>query len=345
MSNLERIAQLGQKPLPEGVDDFSKIMYDEDYEKLGDLFSASYLSDKDWSEIVELAEKVFTDKTKHIQVLQWFCEALINTDGYEGLSCALNILLDLSVDEAIWKTIDPLKDNKKASAIRNFEEAIIPWVEGLEKTPENLELIKHILAKIAEIKIALKERFKDSIDEEEGEIPAPSLSLLQEAFSVDSQVKSQETKILSETSKEKTSKEAFVQKENVMVVSCSITKAEDQAFFLADEGKLSEGLELLQQGFSQASFLREKFFWTLAQVRLLYSKEKIELALFHLKILEKNIDQYKLEEWEPQISIDVAELFLKCCDKKEKLKKTSDREKAYNRLRRLDMARSLNFEL
>ncbi len=348
MINLKEISELGKKPLPQGIDDFSKIMYDDDdYEELSDLFSASYLDDKNWPVIVKLAEKVFTEKTKHIQVLQWLCEALINTNGYAGLNSGINILYDLSTNETLWKTTDPLKDEKKASAIRNFEVAIVPWVDNLKVKPDELELINNISTKITDIKAALKERFKNVTDGEGNEIVMPSLNLLVQTLSINQGLLApQETKPpidIPENNKSTTTPSN--QQEAIIFINDLMKVAENQAFSMASDGKLREGLEILQQGYSQASFLREKFFWTLIQVRLLYSKDKIELALFHLKILEKNIDQYKLEEWEPQISIDVAELFLKCCDKEEKLKKTSDREKAYNRLRRLDMARSLKFEL
>ena len=128
-----------------------------------------------------------------------------------------------------------------------------------------------------------------------------------------------------------------------MVVNHSLEDAVKKAQNFAKEGQLNKGLTLLQQGYFKSTHLRERFFWSLAKVRLLYGENKIELALFELRQLDKIIEQYKIEDWEPQISIDVSELFLMCCDEDEKTKKSSEREKSYTRLCRLDMALSLKF--
>ncbi len=356
MSELDNISELGKKPLPEGTEDFSEIMYDEQYEALADIFSPSNFEERNWQYIAELAKTVFTEKTKHIRVLQWLCEALINTQGFAGLNCALNILKDLAADEAIWGMVDPIKAAKKAQAIRTFEENILPWIKALEVTEADSETIKSSLIKIKEIKQALANRFQNESDEEEP-VVSPGLRDLQELLAsndlntdnASASIDSSATSTTSSSSigssataiKNTGSQEPLQVKEFSKINSSK--EAEITGVTLARQVSLADGLDQLQQGYSQADSIREKFFWTLAQVHLLYSNSNVELAIFHLEILEKNIEQYKLEEWEPQISIDVAELFLKCCDMDEKQKKTSAREKAYKRLCRLDMARSLQF--
>lgn len=60
----------------------------------------------DWDKVIKLSVATLTDKTKDIQIAVWLTEALIKTNGFNGLSTGLKILSGLLTD--YWETVYPL---------------------------------------------------------------------------------------------------------------------------------------------------------------------------------------------------------------------------------------------
>ena len=59
----------------------------------------------DWVEVKRLAVEALTEKTKDIQIAVWLIEALIKTDGFNGLDKGLQALCGLM--ETFWEHVYP----------------------------------------------------------------------------------------------------------------------------------------------------------------------------------------------------------------------------------------------
>jgi len=67
--------------------------------------------------------------------------------------------------------------------------------------------------------------------------------------------------------------------------------------------KLSDAVHLLHQPIRNASSGKEKLLWRLALVQLLINAKKERLALPHLHEILQDVEQYRLEQWDPDMSI------------------------------------------
>lgn len=123
-----------------------------------------------------------------------------------------------------------------------------------------------------------------------------------------------------------------------------------QAKQLKAKKKIKEALELFQAGRNSAPNERERFLWDLTQARFCYESGLVELALPQLDHLDRQIERFGLEEWEPGLSVSVARLILMCNDKssegtKNRLAGMADRvERARVRLYRLDPSSALDLQ-
>lgn len=59
----------------------------------------------DWEAVKQLAVEALTEKTKDIQIAVWLLEALIKTDGFQGLDLGLQLLSGLM--ENFWENVYP----------------------------------------------------------------------------------------------------------------------------------------------------------------------------------------------------------------------------------------------
>lgn len=82
-----------------------------------------------------------------------------------------------------------------------------------------------------------------------------------------------------------------------------IEKEVEEAQALIKKGKLLEAIEGLQQKFQHSSSQREKLLWRLALCRLLVKNKQVKVALPHLDQILKEIDFFRLEEYDPEIAI------------------------------------------
>ncbi len=74
---------------------------------------------------------------------------------------------------------------------------------------------------------------------------------------------------------------------------------------LAGRGKLAEAVEMLQDGIAQTGDRRGQFLWRLELARICLGAGKMNLAVPQLEFLCDQIEEYHLEQWEPQLSREV----------------------------------------
>lgn len=79
---------------------------------------------------------------------------------------------------------------------------------------------------------------------------------------------------------------------------------------LASEEKIKEAMSLLNQQFNTSSTTEEKFNWRLHHAELAIEFDKKDIALALLEDLEREIDKYHLNEWNPKLASKVYNLLL-----------------------------------
>lgn len=82
-----------------------------------------------------------------------------------------------------------------------------------------------------------------------------------------------------------------------------IGKEVKEAQRLIKKGKLLEAIEGLQQKFRNSLSQKEKLLWRLAFTQLLVNNKQTKLVLPHLDQIIKDIDFYRLEEYDPEIAL------------------------------------------
>jgi len=79
----------------------------------------------------------------------------------------------------------------------------------------------------------------------------------------------------------------------------------NEAHRLAGRGKLADALALFQGGIAQVGNRREQFLWRLAMARICAESGQLPVAVPQLESLINQIDEHRLEEWEPALSREV----------------------------------------
>lgn len=120
---------------------------------------------------------------------------------------------------------------------------------------------------------------------------------------------------------------------------------------MADAGKLHDAVGLFKNGIARASQKRLRFLWRLHLARLCMDSGRPQLALPQLLALDEDVTRFALEEWEPELSLEVVRQLYLCRQKMAAgLQETRpDVEKQltelYQRLARLDVNAALAVEL
>jgi type VI secretion system protein VasJ len=120
---------------------------------------------------------------------------------------------------------------------------------------------------------------------------------------------------------------------------------------MVDAGKLHDAVGLFKNGIARASQRRLRFLWRLHLARLCMDSGKPQLALPQLLALDEDVTRFALEEWEPELSLEVVRQLYLCRQKMAAgLQETRpDVEKQltelYQRLARLDVNAALAVEL
>ncbi len=87
-------------------------------------------------------------------------------------------------------------------------------------------------------------------------------------------------------------------------------EAAAEARGLAVKGKIQEGLALFHDGIRQAGSLRERFCWELAQARACADAGYRDTAAMQTRYLASLEEEYRLEEWEPGLAVELARLYV-----------------------------------
>ncbi len=76
-----------------------------------------------------------------------------------------------------------------------------------------------------------------------------------------------------------------------------------EAQILIKKGKVLDAVERLQQKFHNSLSQKEKFLWRLSLAQLLVNTKQSKLILPHLEQILKDIDLYRLEEYDPELAL------------------------------------------
>ncbi len=129
-----------------------------------------------------------------------------------------------------------------------------------------------------------------------------------------------------------------------------IEETTDEARRRLAGGNVQEALMLFQAGIARSPQRRLRFLWRLHLAKLCMESGKPQLALPQLMSLDEEVQRFCLEEWEPQLSLQVVQhLFL--CRRQlsgDLMEKPPDvvqhLEQLYQRLCRLDVSAALGVE-
>lgn len=122
--------------------------------------------------------------------------------------------------------------------------------------------------------------------------------------------------------------------------SCTATwdAALQEALTLLRSDGLKVAVQHLKQSSQQAAGGRDRFHWKLTQARLCYHARQYELAGTQLDSLDQLLRASGLEEWEPDLSLEVLSLLHRCCERLPQQQALRERkEEIYRRLCHLDL--------
>jgi type VI secretion system protein VasJ len=86
----------------------------------------------------------------------------------------------------------------------------------------------------------------------------------------------------------------------------------EQGQRMVESGNLEQAILLFQEGIQKAPTRRSRFLWNLELAKMCMNAERIKLALPLLKSLDEDVKRYALEEWEPQLSLEVIRNYYDC---------------------------------
>ncbi len=145
------------------------------------------------------------------------------------------------------------------------------------------------------------------------------------------------------------SKEAKVLEESASKKD-SIAEIVTEARKIVASGKLEDALSLLNSHLSNASLRREQFLWRLNLAKLCLDAGNARLALPQLESLDEEVKQFSLEQWEPELAVEVLKSLLQCRKKlMADIKQPSSElmsiiSELYSRLCRLDVVSAFNLD-
>jgi len=85
-----------------------------------------------------------------------------------------------------------------------------------------------------------------------------------------------------------------------------------QARDLWRKKRSAEALALFTQAVESASSRRQRFERRFAMARFLADSKEHRVAIAHLEILDDEVRQHRLEEWDPPLALDVLRIYLGC---------------------------------
>ncbi|MFH0709260.1 MAG: type VI secretion system protein TssA [Pseudomonadota bacterium] len=116
----------------------------------------------------------------------------------------------------------------------------------------------------------------------------------------------------------------------------------EKCYALVNKKNSKEAMEILQRFFRDAGSYEEKFRWRFLHAQVALAAGKPPMALALIEELEREIEYYKLEEWNPELVSDVYHFYLNSFNRTQ-----IDRDKydvAFQKLCRVDMAAAIDIK-
>jgi type VI secretion system protein VasJ len=131
--------------------------------------------------------------------------------------------------------------------------------------------------------------------------------------------------------------------------SAELREMVEQGRRMVAGGNLEQAILLFQENIQKAPNRRARFLWSLELAKLCFNAERIKLALPLLKSLDEDVKRYALEEWEPELSLEVVRNYYDC---KRRLAATTPGapqdddllKELFDRLCKLDVTAALTLE-
>jgi type VI secretion system protein VasJ len=123
-----------------------------------------------------------------------------------------------------------------------------------------------------------------------------------------------------------------------------------EAIQLMKKGKFKEAAGLFQQELSKATTYRERFLARLAQAKICFEAGQHKMAVSQLEGMDRDIERFSLEEWEPDICVQVFQTLWRGLNrlmqdsKPPSVEIAKQAEDVYKKLARLDLVAALDLE-
>jgi len=129
-----------------------------------------------------------------------------------------------------------------------------------------------------------------------------------------------------------------------------INEVVSEARKVAAGGKLNDAISLLKGHLATSALRREQFLWKLNMAKLCLESGNTRLALPQLESLDEEIRQFSLEQWEPELAVEVIRALYQCRRKliqdvkQPSVEVTNVINELYARICRLDALSALNLD-
>ncbi|MBO3277366.1 type VI secretion system protein TssA [Pseudomonas schmalbachii] len=87
-----------------------------------------------------------------------------------------------------------------------------------------------------------------------------------------------------------------------------------EALSILRQDGLKSAVQHLKQGLQYATGGRQRFFWQYGLARLCHHAKKYELAKTQLDALDRELQKSGLQQWEPDLCLEVLHLLYNCCE-------------------------------
>jgi type VI secretion system protein VasJ len=130
----------------------------------------------------------------------------------------------------------------------------------------------------------------------------------------------------------------------------SINEVVAESRKIAAGGKLNDAISLLKEHLATSALRREQFLWKLNMAKLCLEAGNVKLALPQLESLDEEVSQFSLEQWEPELALEVIRTLYQCRRKliqdikQPSVEVTTIVNDLYARLCRLDALSALNLD-
>jgi type VI secretion system protein VasJ len=140
---------------------------------------------------------------------------------------------------------------------------------------------------------------------------------------------------------------SFCPSKDVSSENAGWLEAGREAKSLAAKGEIRQAVKLFKEGRRLASTGREQFLWALQEARFWQETGHSEIAVAQIESLDDEAQRYNLEQWEPELSFQIAELLLVWYKRLETQgclppERAARKERMCSRVSRLDAVRAMD---